>query len=99
MAKTVQLRTRIDRELKRRSAAELKSIGLDERAFVSLALTQLVNRRGLPFAVTEPDESYFAAEYDLTPAEMEQAGQRMRQESAKARRTGTLREVTSAADL
>lgn len=96
---TIQLRTRIDRDLKRRSAAVLKSIGLDEGAFVSMALTQLVNRRGLPFAVTESDESYFAAEYDLTKPEMARAGLRMKRESRQARQSGKLREISTLADL
>ncbi len=96
---TVQLRTRIDSDLKRRSAAVLKSIGLDEGAFVSMALTQLVNRRGLPFAVTEADEDYFATEYDLSRAEMVRAGARMRRETSKSRATGELREIKSVADL
>ena len=96
---TVLLRARIDSDLKRRSAAVLKSIGLDEGAFVSMALTQLVNRRGLPFAVTEADEDYFAVEYDLSRAEMLRAGTRMRRETSKSRATGELREIKSVADL
>ena len=96
---TVLLRARIDSDLKRRSAAVLKSIGLDEGAFVSMALTQLVNRRGLPFAVTEADEDYFPAEYDLSRAEMVRAGARMRRETLKSRAAGALREIKSVADL
>ena len=96
---TVQLRTRIDSDLKRRSAAVLKSIGLDEGAFISMALTQLVNRRGLPFAVTEADEDYFATEYDLSRAEMVRVGGRMRRETSKSRAAGQLREIKSVADL
>ncbi len=96
---TTQIRTRVDSALKRRGDAVLKSIGLDTGAFVSLALTQLVNRRGLPFAVTEPDEEYFEAEYGLTEAEAASAGRRMRRETAAARRTGRLRAITGAADL
>jgi len=96
---TVQIRARIDPQLKRQSEAVLKGIGLDTGAYVSLALTQLVNRRGLPFAVTEPDAGYFAAEYGLTPAQAVKAGAAMRREAARARRTGALRELTTAADL
>lgn len=96
---TVQLRTRIDSDLRRRSAAVLKAIGLDEGAFISMALTQLVNRRGLPFAVTEADEDYFATEYDLSRAEMVRAGGRMRRETLKSRATGELRKIKSVADL
>ena len=59
---TIQIRTRIDRNLKKESDVVLKGLGLDVGSFVSMALTQLVNRRGLPFAVTESDASYFASE-------------------------------------
>jgi hypothetical protein len=64
-----------------------------------MALTQLVNRRGLPFAVTESDASYFASEYGLTHSQTIRAGAAMKTESAGARRHGKLREVTEAADL
>ena len=96
---TVQIRTRIDRNLMKRSDAVLRGLGLDAGAYVSMALTQLVNRRGLPFAVTEPDAGYFAAEYGLTPAQCARAGAAMRKETARARRTGRLREVTGPASL
>ena len=77
----------------------LKGIGLDTGSYVSMALTQLVNRRGLPFAVMEPDAAYFVNEYGLTPDESEKAGAAMKSEAARARRTGKLREITSLADL
>jgi addiction module RelB/DinJ family antitoxin len=96
---TIQMRTRIDRSLKKESDAVLKGLGLDAGSFVSMALTQLVHRRGLPFAVTESDANYFAAEYGLTSAQSAQAGAAMRSETARARRTGRLREVTAPADL
>jgi addiction module RelB/DinJ family antitoxin len=96
---TVQIRTRIDRRLKRESDAVLKSIGLDAGSYVSMALTQLVNRRGLPFAVMEPDSDYFVSEYGLTLDESARAGAAMKSETARARRTGKLREIASADDL
>jgi addiction module RelB/DinJ family antitoxin len=96
---TVQLRTRIDRNLKSKGDAVLKGLGLDAGSFFSMALAQLVNRRGLPFAVTESDASYFASEYGLTSAQSARAGAAMRKETTRARRGGKLREVTSVADL
>ena len=96
---TVQLRTRIDRDLKRKSDAVLKNLGLDAAAFVSMSLCQLVNRRGLPFAVTESDQDYFSAEYGLSSADKLAAGRRMKRETARARRAGSLREIKTAADL
>jgi len=96
---TIQLRTRIDRDLKKKSDVVLKNLGLDAGTFVSMALAQLVNRRAVPFAVTEADADYFAAEYGLTPGEATQAGLRMKREAAAARKAGKLREVVTFADL
>lgn len=96
---TIQLRTRVDSALKRKGDAVLKSLGLDASTFVSMALAQLVNRRGLPFAVTEADADYFASEYGITPAQAARVGRKLRVETASARRTGKLIEITAAADL
>jgi len=96
---TTQVRARIDSDLKRRGDAVLKGLGLDTSTFISMSLAQLVNRRGLPFAVTESDEDYFTAEYGLSAADKKRAGLRMKRETARARRSGTLREINTAADL
>lgn len=96
---TVQLRTRLDSDLKRKGDAVLKSLGLDASAFISMSMAQLVNRRGLPFAVTESDADYFAAEYGLDAASAARVGRKLRAETARARASGQLREVTTAADL
>lgn len=96
---TTQLRVRIDSELKERSDVLLRSLGLDATAFVSMALAQLVNRRGLPFAVAESDEAYFASEYGLGGAAADRAGRRLRREATAARRRNLLRAVKSADDL
>ena len=96
---TIQIRARIDRNLKKESDAVLKRLGLDAGSFVSMALTQLVNRRGLPFAVTESDARYFESEYGLTSAQCVKAGEAMSRETAHARRTGKLRKITKLVDL
>lgn len=96
---TIQIRTRIDRNLKKKSDDLLRELGLDTGSFVSMALTQLVNRRGLPFAVTESDAGYFASEYGVTAAQSIKAGAAMLRETNRARRTGKLREITELADL
>lgn len=96
---TIQVRTRLDRKLKKESDAVLKGLGLDLGAFVSMTLTQLVNRRGLPFAVTESDAAYFASEYGLTSFQANRAGAAMRAEAARARRAGKLRAVNGLSDL
>ena len=89
----------MDRSLKRKSDALLSQLGLDTGTYVSMALAQLVHSRGIPFAVTESDEDYFGREYGLTQSEKVQAGRRMRDEAAQARRAGTLREIRNVDDL
>ncbi len=96
---TIQLRTRVDRTLMRKSNQVLAHMGLDAGTYVSMALAQLVNRRGLPFAVTESDEHYFEKEYGLSAAEKVAAGAKMREETAKAKRAGVLKEINSVEDL
>jgi len=85
--------------LKKESDAVLKALGLDAGSFVSMALAQLVNRRGLPFAVTESDANYFVSEYGLTRQQSIKTGTAMRRETARARRTDKLREVSGLSDL
>jgi addiction module RelB/DinJ family antitoxin len=96
---TVQVRARIDRNLKRRSDAVLAQLGLDATTYFSMALAQLSHRRGLPFAVTVSDEQYFTEEYETTSQELKRAGTAMRREIAAARRSGKLRAVSSPDDL
>ncbi|MEO6993677.1 MAG: type II toxin-antitoxin system RelB/DinJ family antitoxin [Lacunisphaera sp.] len=96
---TIQIRARIDRDLKKKSDAVLKKLGLDAGSYVSMALTQLVNRRGIPFAVAESDAEYFASEYGLTPAQSAKAGAAFSKEAAQARRTGKLRAIDGLTDL
>ncbi|MFA5265345.1 MAG: type II toxin-antitoxin system RelB/DinJ family antitoxin [Opitutaceae bacterium] len=96
---TIQLRTRIERSLKRKSDALLARLGLDAASYVSMALTQLVNCRGIPFAVTDTAGDYFEKEYGLNSTETVHAGNTMRQESTRARRAGRLKEIKSPDDL
>ena len=96
---TIQLRVRIDSKLKKKSDEVLKRLGLDAGSFVSMALTQLVHHRALPFAVTDSDAHYFASEYEITPAESAKAGRVLRRETTRARRQGKLREIKSLSDL
>jgi addiction module RelB/DinJ family antitoxin len=96
---TVQFRARIDRSLKKKSDAVLKGLGLDAGSYVSMALTQLVNRRGIPFAVAESDADYFVSEYGLGSTQADKAGAAMAKETTDARRAGKLREIKVVADL
>lgn len=96
---TVQLRTRVDRTLKKKSDAVLRRLGLDAGSYVSMALAQLVYKRAIPFAVAEPAADYVASDYKLTAAQRAAAGAALRREAARARRRGELREISGAGDL
>ena len=96
---TVQLRTRVDTTLKHKSDLILASLGLDTGTYFSMALAQLVNRRGLPFAVTEADEDYFSNEYSLSPDEMITAGKRMRATTRREKAQGHLKTIEGPDDL
>lgn len=96
---TVQIRSRIDRDLKRKSDDLLKHLGLDTSTYISLSLAQLVNRRGLPFSVTESDELYFLDEYGLSKTDAQKTGIRLKRETERARRNGGLRETSGPGDL
>ncbi|MCC5022457.1 MAG: type II toxin-antitoxin system RelB/DinJ family antitoxin [Candidatus Synoicihabitans palmerolidicus] len=96
---TVQLRTRVDSDLKRKSDSILNGLGLDTGTYVAMALAQLVNRRGLPFAVTESDEDYFANEYGLSAEQMVAAGKRMQAEANREKAAGRLRTINGPDDL
>jgi antitoxin component of RelBE/YafQ-DinJ toxin-antitoxin module len=89
----IQVLIPVDRSLRRRSDAVLRSPGLDFGSFVTMALTQLANRRGLPFAVSQPDSEYCASEYGLTSKQCVIAGRAMRREASRARRAGQLRVI------
>tara|TARA_B110000459_G_scaffold182400_1_gene210535 strand:- start:342 stop:638 length:297 start_codon:yes stop_codon:yes gene_type:complete len=97
--KTVQFRTRVEPSLKKKSDSILRALGLDMETFVSTALTQLVNRRGLPFAVTESDEDYFSSEYGLNRNESVGAGNRMRAASKRDKTLGRIKTISGPEDL
>ena len=97
--KTVQFRTRVEPSLKKKSDSIPRALGLDMETFVSTALTQLVNRRGLPFAVTESDEDYFSYEYGLNRNESVGAGNRMRAASKRDKTLGRIKTISGPEDL
>lgn len=96
---TVQIRSRIDQDLKRKSDDLLKHLGLDTNTYISLALAQLVNRQGLPFSVTASDEHYFRDEYGLSKTDTQKTGLRLKRETERARRDGELHKATGPDDL
>ena len=55
MAKTAVIHTRVEPKLKKRSEAVLQKLGLSTSEFISMTLSQLVMRQGLPFEARIPN--------------------------------------------
>ena len=61
LTKSAEVRTRIEPELKERSAEVLADLGLDLSGAIRLFLRQVVEVRGLPFEVRKPTAKTIAA--------------------------------------
>lgn len=92
-------RARVPKKRFKDAESILGSLGLSPQDALNMLLAQVVLQRGLPFAVSEPDFSYFANEYGLDRKEMDDAGRRMTAEAAADRSSGELATVTSPDDL
>jgi DNA-damage-inducible protein J len=57
MGKTATVRARVEPELKRGAEAVLKKIGLTSSEAITLFLTQVKLRKGLPFPLRTPNEA------------------------------------------
>ena len=86
MAATTLLRTRVNRSRATEAKNILARLGLKPGDAVNLLFAQIVNRRGLPFAVQEEGYAYAEAEYGVSPAELDQTAESIRRESERARR-------------
>ncbi len=93
MAATTLLRTRVDKSRARQAKKILAGLGLKPGDAVNLLFAQIVNRRGLPFAVQEEGYAYAKAEYGISPAELDQAAENIHRESEQARRGGEIKAV------
>lgn len=73
----------------------VECLGLDLRTAIELFLAQVANRKAMPFAATLPGLKYAAVEYGMTAAQVAAAGKRMRRSSVSARRSGSVRPVST----
>jgi len=85
---------RVDRKKALAAKKILAAMGLTPRTAVDVFLAKIVSEKAIPFPVAMSDSEYARSEYGLTSAQMAAVGQRMVQATAKAKREGTLREVT-----
>jgi len=90
---TTLLRTRVDSGRAREARKILARLGLKPGDAVNLLFAQIVNQRGLPFAVQEEGYAYAQAEYGLSPQELDRAAERIGRESASARRRAEIKPV------
>ncbi len=95
MAATTLLRTRVNSSRAQEAKKILAGLGLTPGDAVNLLFAQIVNRRGLPFAVQEEGYAYAEAEYGVSPAELDRAAKSIRRESAQARRRGEITALTA----
>jgi|ERR1035438_3730993 addiction module RelB/DinJ family antitoxin len=93
MAATTLLRTRVDKSRAQEAKKILAGLGLKPGDAVNLLFAQIVNRRGLPFAVQEEGYAYAKAEYGVSPAELDQAAKSIHRESEQARRRGEIKSL------
>lgn len=85
---------RVDRKKALAAKKILAAMGLTPRTAVDVFLAKIVSEKAIPFPVAMSASEYAMSEYGLTSAQMAAVGQRMVQATAKAKREGTLREVT-----
>lgn len=90
---TTLLRTRVDTGRAREARKILAHLGLKPGDAVNLLFAQIVNQRGLPFAVQEEGYAYAQAEYGVSPAELDRAAERISRETAQTRRRGEIKSV------
>jgi hypothetical protein len=60
---------------------------------------QIVQQRGIPFALVDAGSDYARTEYGLTEAELERWVKRMDREVTRERKAGTIRRLNSPDDL
>lgn len=96
---TIVLKTRVNRSNAIAARRVLAQLGLKPSDAINVLFAQIASRKALPFALATSDSSYAREEYGLGDAEVTAVGSRLRKELARERRAGTVRAVSSIADL
>jgi addiction module RelB/DinJ family antitoxin len=96
---TMVLKSRVDRTNAIAARRVLAELGLKPSDAINVLFAQIASRKALPFALATADSSYAREEYDLDDAEVAGVGSRLRKELARERKAGTVRSVSSIADL
>jgi len=96
---TIVLKARVDRFNAAAARRVLARLGLKPSDAVNALFAQIASRKALPFALATSDSSYAKEEYGLDEKAIAAAGARIRRQIAQERRAGTIRSVSSIADL
>jgi addiction module RelB/DinJ family antitoxin len=98
-AMTTVLKARVDRANAVAARRVLAQLGLKPSDAINVLFAQIASRKALPFSLAIADSAYAQEEYGLDTAEVAAVGVRLRKELAKERKAGTVRSVSSVADL
>jgi addiction module RelB/DinJ family antitoxin len=96
---TIVLKSRVDRVNASAARRVLARLGLKPSDAVNALFAQIASRKALPFALATSDSSYAREEYGLDEKAVAAAGARIRLQVSRERRAGTIRSVSSIADL
>jgi addiction module RelB/DinJ family antitoxin len=96
---TIVLKSRVDRLNAASARRVLARLGLKPSDAVNALFAQIASRKALPFALATSDSSYAREEYGLDEKAVAVASARIRRQIARERRAGTVRSVSSIADL
>jgi addiction module RelB/DinJ family antitoxin len=96
---TIVLKSRVNRLNAAAARRVLARLGLKPSDAVNALFAQIASRKALPFALATSDSSYAKEEYGLDEKAIAAAGARISRQISRERRAGTIRSVSSIADL
>jgi addiction module RelB/DinJ family antitoxin len=96
---TIVLKSRVNRLNAAAARRVLSRLGLKPSDAVNALFAQIASRKALPFALATSDSSYAMEEYGLDKKAIAAASARISRQIARERRAGTIRSVSSIADL
>lgn len=96
---TIVLKSRVDRSNAAAARRVLRRLGLKPSDAVNALFAQIASRKALPFALATADSSYAKEEYGLDKRATITVGKGLRRQIERERLEGTVRSVSSIADL
>ncbi len=96
---TVVLKSRVDRSNAAAARKVLSRLGLKPSDAINALFAQIASRKALPFSLATSDSSYASEEYGLNRKGIIAVGKNLRKHVEQERLEGTVRSVSSIADL